>query len=103
VKRKFLMLGFAMLTGLPHAVCAKGFGKEDGAVSYTAWNTPYSPHYGSEGEVYPLMDHLSANIARHAAGNWKIELSPPRIDQADQENPIHGKDKRIGVSFKLSF
>jgi len=103
MKRKFLMIGFAMLTGLPHAVCAKGFGKEHKAASYTTWNTPYAPHYGSEGEVRPLMDHLSANVARNSSSNWKMELSPPRIDQADPENPIHGQDKRFGVSFKLSF
>lgn len=103
MKRKFMMLGFAMLTGIPHAVCAKGFGKEERLQSYASWNTPYSPHYGVDGERQPLMDHLSATVSRNAANNWKMELSPPRLDQTDADSPLQGRDKRIGVSFKLSF
>ena len=103
MKRKFMFLGFAMLTGLPHAVCAKGFGKEENALSYASWNTPYSPHYGNEGAAHPLMDHLSAAVARNADSNWKMELSPPRSNPADVDNPLHARDKRFGISFKLVF
>jgi hypothetical protein len=103
MKRKFMMLGFAMLTGLPHAVCAKGFGKEEKAQSYASWNTPFSPHYGAEGAERPLMDHLSATVARNASSNWKMELSPPRVEAAERDSPMQERDKRFGVSFKLEF
>jgi len=103
MKRKFMMLGFAMLTGLPHAVCAKGFGKEGNALSYATWDTPYSPHYGKEGAAHPLMDHLSASVARNADSNWKMEFAPPRASLSDADSPLQGRDKRFGVSFKLEF
>ncbi len=103
MKRKFMMLGFAMLTGFPHAVCAKGFGKEEKVQSYASWNTPFSPHYGSEGSAHPLMDHLSASVARNTSNNWRMELTPPQIDQADSDNPLQRRDTRFGFSFKLSF
>lgn len=103
MKRKFMMLGFAMLTGLPQAVCAKGFGKEENARPYASWNTPYSPHYGKEGEAYPLMEHFSAAVARSAENSWKMQFSPPEPDRASMDTPLQGRDKRLGISFKLEF
>lgn len=102
MKRKIMMVGFAVLTGLPHAICARGFGKEERPQSYPSWNTPYAPHYGSEGAARPLMDHLSAPVARNAASNWRLELAPPR-DTAGTDNPLLGRDKRVGISFRLEF
>lgn len=103
MKRKFMMLGFAMLSGLSSAVCAKGFGKEERMASHASWNTTYSTHYGKEGADHPLMDHLSVNIPRTAESSWKMQLSPPTIDQAGMDSPVHGRDKRLGISFKLEF
>ncbi len=103
MKRQFILLGFAMLTGLPHAVCAKGFGKEERAQSYGSWHTPYSPHYGSDGVAHPLMDHLAAPVSTNAANNWKMEFSPPRIEAAEMDSPLQGRDKRVGIRFRLSF
>jgi hypothetical protein len=103
MKRKIMMVGFAMLTGLPHSICAKGFGKEEKLQAYPAWNTPYAPHYDSEGEAHPLMNHLTAPVARNTANNWRLELAPPRADSAGTDNPLLGRDKRVGISLKLDF
>lgn len=104
MKRKFMMLGFAMITGLPHAVCAKGFGKEDKAQTYSTWNTPYAPHYGSQSANSPLMDHLSSPSVDVRNG-WQMDFSAPRVEHAEAGNPVyeHSKDKRFGIRFKLSF
>ncbi len=103
MKRKCMMLGFAMMTGLPQPVCAKGFGKEENFWHYVAWNTPYSPHYGKESEAYPLMDHFSAAATNNVENSWKMQLSPPEPDRAGMDTPLQGRDKRLGISFKLEF
>jgi hypothetical protein len=104
MKRKIIMMSFAMLAGLPHAVFAKGSGKQDTAQAYSTWSSPYMPHYGIEGTIHPLLDHLSAPVARNTSHNdWQLALVPPRIDAADTDNPLVGGGKRVGFSLKLQF
>jgi len=106
MKRKILMMGFAMIAGLPQAVSAKGWGEEGQAQSYSTWNTPYVPHYGAEGAARPLMDHLAvpAGISRNvSSNNWKLGFTPPRAEATGTENPSVGTDKRLGVSLGLAF
>lgn len=105
MKRKMLMLGFAMMAGLPHAVCAKG-GKESQVQSYSSWNGAYMPHYGAEGAAHPLMDHLSvlpASSQDAAPNKWRLEFAVPRADLQGAADPLMGRDTRVGVSFKLDF
>jgi hypothetical protein len=103
MKRRLLMVGFAMLTGLPHALWAKGAGKEDGVQSYGGWNTPYLPHYGKEGALQPLMEHLAAPAMNRAnSRNWRLELAPPAVP-VERDSAFTGRDKRVGFSLKLDF
>ncbi len=106
MKRKLFMVGFAMMAGLPYAVCAKGGGKENLAQSYSSWNGSYMPHYGSEGAAYPLMDHLYVAPAayRDAAPNkWRLGFIVPRAEMMGATDPLMGGDTRVGVSMKLEF
>lgn len=104
MKRKVMMMGLAMVTGLPHAVCAKS-GKEDSAQAYSSWSTSYMPHYGVEGAARPLMDHVSVADAlpgQSTRNTWRLEFTPPTVvSRAD--NPLTAKDKRVGFSLKLDF
>jgi hypothetical protein len=106
MKRKILMMSFAMIAGLPQAVCAKGRGEEGQAQFYSTWNTPYVPHYGAEGAAHPLMDHLAvpAGISRNvSSNNWKLGFAPPRTVATGSDNPSAGTDKRLGLSLGLAF
>jgi hypothetical protein len=49
------------------------------------------------------MNHLTAPVARNTANNWRLELAPPRADSAGTDNPLLGRDKRVGISLKLDF
>lgn len=106
MKRKVMMMSLAMVTGLPHAVCAKS-GNEGSAQAYASWNASYMPHYGVEGAAKPLMDHISVDGARALAGQgisntWRLEFTPPlAVSKAD--DPIMAKDVRAGFSLKLDF
>lgn len=104
MKRKVMMMGLAMVTGLPHAVCAKS-GKEDSAQVYSSWNTSYMPHYGVEGAARPLMDHVSVadGLPGPSKSNaWRLEFAPPMaVSRAD--DPLTAKDKRVGFNLKLDF
>jgi hypothetical protein len=104
MKRKVMMMGLAMVTGLPHAVCAKN-GKEYPAQTYSSWNTAYMPHYGVEGTAHPLMDHVSVASAmpgRRASDTWRLEFAPP-LAVSNADDPLTAKDKRMGFSLKLDF
>lgn len=104
MKRKVMMMGLAMVTGLPHAVCAKN-GKEHPAQTYSSWNADYMPHYGIEGAARPLMDHVSVTGAapgRRASDTWRLEFVPP-VAVSSADDPLSAKDKRVGFSLKLDF
>lgn len=104
MKRKIIMMSFAMLAGMTHAVFAKGSGKQDTAQTYSSWSSPYMPHYGIEGTIHPLLNHLSAPVARNTSHNdWQLELMPPRMDATDTDNPLLARDKRLGFNLKLQF
>jgi len=98
MKRKVMMMGLAMVTGLPPAVCAKS-GSEGWAQAYSSWNTSYMPHYGVEGAAKPLMDHVSV---AGALNTWRLELAPPTA-VSSEDDPLTAKDKRVGFSLKLDF
>jgi hypothetical protein len=106
MKRKMLMMGFAMVAGLPHAVCAKGGGKENLAQSYSSWNGAYMPHYGAQGAALPLMDHLSVSPASDQGATqnkWRLDFGVPRADMLGAPDPLMGRDARVGVNLKLDF
>ena len=104
MKRKVMMMGLAMVTGLPHAVCAKS-GSEGPAQTYSSWNTSYMPHYGAEGAAKPLMDHISVAGAlpgQSTSNTWRLEFAPP-VAVSNADDPLTAKDKRVGFSLKLDF
>ena len=104
MKRKVMMMGLAMFTGLPHAVCAKA-GNRDSALSDSSWNTSYMPHYGVEGAAKPLMDHVSVAGALPGQGisnTWRLEFVPPTA-VSSEDDPLTANDKRVGFSLKLDF
>jgi hypothetical protein len=103
MKRKLMMVGLAMATGLPHAVCADS-GNEGLTQVYSSWNGPYMPHYGAEGTAKPLMDHVSAASARPGEGGntWRLEFTPP-MPAFSADDPLGAKDRRAGFSLKLDF
>jgi len=104
MKRKVMMMGLAMVTGLPHAVCAKS-GNEGPAQTYSSWNTSYMPHYGAEGAAKPLMDHVSVAGALPGQGisnTWRLEFVPPTA-VSSEDDPLTANDKRVGFSLKLDF
>ena len=106
MKRKIFMMGFAMMAGLPHAVCAKGGGKENLAQSYSSWNGSYMPHYGSEGAARPLMDHLSVSSVSYRdddRNKWRLAFSMPRAEVAGASDSPVERGTRMGVSLKLDF
>ena len=104
MKRKVMMMGLAMVTGLPHAVCAKS-GNEGSAQAYASWNTSYMLHYGAEGAAKPLMDHVSVAGAlpgKSTSNTWRLGFTPPTaVSRAD--DPLTAEDKRVGFSLKLDF
>jgi len=99
MKRKVMMMGLAMITGMPYAVCAKG---GNAAQAYPSWNASYMPHYGNEGAAKPLMDHVSVAPGQGISNTWRLEFTPPAaVFRAD--DPLAAKDKRVGFSLKLDF
>ena len=105
MKCKIVMMGFAVIAGLPQAVYANSWDKEDQTPSYFTWNTPYVPHYSAEGEAHPLMEHLAvpSGSSRSSSNRWKLELTPPRAGAAAAAYPLMNKDKRIGFGMRLAF
>jgi hypothetical protein len=104
MKRKVMMMGLAMATGLPNAVCANS-STEGMTQAYSSWNAPFMPHYGVEGASKPLMDHVSVASTLPGQGisnTWRLEFTPPTaVYSAD--DPLAAKDKRVGFSLKLDF
>lgn len=106
MKRKLVLMGFAMMAGLPHAVLAKSGMKESYAQTYASWNGDYMPHYGSEGASFPLMDHLNAAPARGQdaeLNKWRLDFGLPRENLIGAQESAMGKGARAGVSLKLDF
>lgn len=102
MKRKLAMVGLAMLSGLPLAVCAKGQGKAVPVHAYSSWSAPYMPHYG-KGAAQPLMDHLAAPATLRRGDNaWKMDFTPPQA-VSGTDDPMMAREKRVGVRFKLDF
>ena len=105
MKRKVVMMGLAVVAGVPHAVQAKGLDMESLKQAYSSWDTPYTPHYGTEGSTHPLMDHLAVPAElpqRNASNAWRMELAPP-VAVAASDDPLTAKTRRVGVNFKLDF
>lgn len=105
MKRKVMMMGLAMMAGVPHGVWGKGLGKENPVEAYSTWNTAYMPHYGKESVAYPLLDHLSAPVAvpgRDSSNEWRLKFVPPPA-VSDSDDPLTANDKRVGISFSLNF
>lgn len=105
MKRRVAMMGLVAVAGASHAVHAKGWDMESPTQSYSSWNAPYMPHYGTEAAARPLMDHLSVPavlIQHRARDEWRMKLAPPAaVSEAD--DPLTTGHKRVGVSFKLDF
>ena len=103
MKRKVMIVGLAMATGLPHAVCANS-GNEGLTQTYSSWNTSYMPHYGAEGVAKPLMDHVSVTSLpeQDISNTWRLEFVPP-MPVFSADDPLGAKDKRLGFSLKLDF
>lgn len=103
MKRKVMMMGLAMATGLPNAVCADS-GNEVSSQPNPSWNTSYMPHYGEEGATRPLMDHVSvaSQPGQGISNTWRMEFAPPEAVAAG-DDPLSGGDKRVGFSLKLGF
>lgn len=103
MKRKVMMVGLAMFTGLPSAVCA-GSDSEASSKASAPWRTSYMPHYGAEGAAKPLMDHVSvASVSGQGISNaWRLEFVPPAAVSTG-DDPLSAEDKRLGFSLKLGF
>jgi hypothetical protein len=103
MKRKVIMMGLAVVAGVPHAVHARGLDMESQNQPYSSWDAAYMPHYSAEGLTRPLMDHLAvpaAQVQRSASNAWRLELAPvaPATD-----DPLSAKTRQVGVNFKLAF
>ena len=103
MKRKMMMMGLAMVTGLPSAVWA-GSESEAPSRASASWNTSYMPHYGAEGAATPLMDHASvASVSGEGMSDaWRLEFAPPAAISTG-DDPLSAEDKRVGFSLKLGF
>ena len=105
MKHRVVMMGLAVVAGVPHAVQAKGLGVESPTQSYSSWSAPYMPHYGTEASAHPLMDRLSVPAVltqRSASNEWRLELAPPPA-VSGTDDPLTTGHKRVGVSLKLDF
>ena len=105
LKRKLLLLSFAMMCGLPHLVLAKSGDRGHLPQSYPAWDGVYTPHYGSEGVAHPLMDHLRASLADQNAepNKWRLEFALPRATRVGASDLPTDRGTRMGLSMKLAF
>lgn len=95
MKRKVAMLGLAMMTGLPHAVSARGVSKE-----------AHVPYFGIEEVGFPMANSFSETDALPQQGSndvWKLELAPPAAGSRSSDDPLTAKEKRVGVTLKLDF
>ena len=107
MKRRAIMVGLAMITGLPHTLWAKS-GNGNASHAYFSWNTSYTPHYGAEGARKPLMDHISVAGAGTAAeldtrNTWRLEFSPPPPAVSNKDDPVSDTGMRAGFSLKMGF
>jgi len=106
MKRKIMMIGLAMVTGLPQAIWAKS-GNGGRAQAYSSWNASYMPHYGAPGAARPLMDHVSAAGVSTLPGQgirntWRLGFAPPsRVSETD--SPLAPTGIRAGFSLTLDF
>ena len=103
MKRKVMMMGLAMVSGLPSAAYAKS-GNEVSAQAYPSWNTQHVPHYNAEWVSVPLMDSVAvASLPGQGTSHpWRLEFAPPAaVSTAD--DPLSAEDKRVGFSLKLDF
>ena len=105
MKRKAMMIGLAMVTGLPHAGQARS-GNQDAPQVYS-WNAPYMPHYGVNGAARPLMDHVSVAGPGTLPGQgihpaWRLEFTPPPA-VSNTDAPLAAAGIRAGFSLKRDF
>jgi len=103
MKRKVMMMGLAVVSGLPNAAYAES-GNEVSAQASPSRNTQYVPHYSAEWVSVPLMDPVSvASLSGQRARNtWRLEFAPPAaVSTAD--DPLAAEDKRAGFSLNLDF
>jgi|WetSurMetagenome_2_1015567.scaffolds.fasta_scaffold56035_1 hypothetical protein len=105
MKREISILSLSMIAFVSHAACAQGLGEEGLLPSYSSGASSYMPHYGPDGSMHPLMEHLAvpgATPERKMGGAWQLELAPPAAAY-QSDDPQLAKDKRVGVTFKLGF
>jgi hypothetical protein len=104
MKREAVMLGLAMMTGLPHVANANGAGEDSASSAFSTTSSSYLLRYG--GGASP-MDHLSVSeiLPQRFVGNeWQMKfMAPPAAYQSQSDNPLMANDKRVGVTFKLDF
>jgi hypothetical protein len=104
MKRKAVMLGLAMITGLPHVADAKEIGEDSASSAFSATPGSYMLRYG--GGASP-RDHLSVPEIlpqRYVGNEWQMKfMAPPAAYQSQSDDPLMANDKRVGVTFKLNF
>jgi hypothetical protein len=109
MKRRFLVLGMAIMAGMPGMAFAKSTPKEGGIRDYTAWNSVYSPHYGRMAAAHPLMDHMEAWVSRAAQRSGgeikavRLEFNVPEVAHGLIPEPALENDRRIGVALRFTF
>lgn len=104
MKRKVALLSLAMMAGMPPAICAKGMVKADSATKDAYGASSYTPQLDEP--TPPLMVHLPVPdpLPRSEPANeWQVELAPPSAVGHRPDDPLMGRDKRVGVTFKLDF
>lgn len=106
MKRKLVLMSFAMMAGLPHAVLAKSSDKESATQSQIAWDGAYMPHYGKEGASHPLMDHLPAtpsNTPEIIPNKWRLDFGMPSTEMVGAQESLPARGGRAGISLKMDF
>jgi hypothetical protein len=106
MKCELAMMGLAMISIWPNALFAKDVKKDVYTSSYSSAASSYAPHYGADGWLYPLMDHLSVpdpSSRGNVRDTWRLELVPPAAVSESSDNPLMANDKRVGLTFKLDF
>jgi hypothetical protein len=106
MNQKIAVMGLAMMTFSSQVMCAKAMSQEGFEGAYASWGSSYVPHYGADGWLHPMMDHLSVPEGlpqRNKSDAWRLELAPPATASDSSDNPLMAKDKRVGVTFKHDF
>ncbi len=105
MNRKVAMLGVAMMAGIPHVAGADDLKRTTAFTDYSFGSVGFDPRYGVDVARHPFMEHLSmvpVPPTHDGTHSWQLGLAPPPMaDRAD--DPLMGRDKRVGVTLKLNF